>query len=186
MSIFNGFISTVAATVIKMLTVFNQAFTQYSPILLYWKQNLTTTSRSRSATILFTRFCKLDIFTHLLLLCNLRRQYQHQFSDSSMSLSIGATSTLQKNPYLTLTQLLPWKRKDRQLMLNFKYSPTSARSSSNCTLPHFQLPHSELSPLTFPRPHSRSDCGLTPTLETICPSASVRRQKKRMFFINVE
>lgn len=77
MSIINGFISTVAATVIIMLTVFNQAFTQYPPTLLYWKQILTCASGSRSDSTLLTRFPKRDVFTHLLLLCNLRGQYQY-------------------------------------------------------------------------------------------------------------
>lgn len=118
MSIFNGFISTVAAAVIIMLTMFNQAFTKYPPTLLYWKQILTCASRSRSAITLFAKFSKRDIFTHLLLSCGLRGQYQHHFGGSSMSLTTGVTCTSQGNPYLTLTQLLPPRRKHRQLMLS--------------------------------------------------------------------
>lgn len=116
MSIFKSFISTITDRVIKMLKVFNQEFTQYPPTLLYWKQIFTFASRSRLATTLFARFSKLDIFTHLLLLCKLRSQYQHHFGGSSVS--TGDTCTSQGNPYWTLTQLLPPKRKHRQLMLD--------------------------------------------------------------------
>lgn len=85
-------------------------------MLLYWKQILTCASRSSSATTLFTRFSKQDIFTHLLFLCNLRGQYHHHFSGSSMSLSTGDTCTSQRNPYLILTQLLPPKRNTNNML----------------------------------------------------------------------
>lgn len=165
-----------------MLTVSNQAFPQYPPTLLYWKQTLTWASKADPPPHSSPDFLN-RTFSLISSCVPWGASTSTTFCGSSISLSTGDTCISQGNLYLTLTQLLPPKRKHRQLMLS---APQLQADLHQIALWHTSNSHT----MNWVHGHFQDFIqGLTvvsPPLQRLLSLQASVRVQKRMFFINAD